>query len=540
MKIKAVKRNFISEEGKTSILIVLTLTFCILVGTFIHTVKSVKAESSDGFKKGNSSCKNCFDVEPFFKVFNKDIREFRTLDRRKINSDYSIAVVWGIVPSSAVNYELDIQELLRQEAFGIFIVDNSTQKHYMTIDIFPSKRFFDYRVDIEEVTDHYLIISRQGREYGDQYERTKYFYDLKKKEVLNKLNYQKMYIFSIIEFDKSIYFFGNDGNKTVITKLKSFNGNNLNYEIVEKINGEAISKIDKVEKQEGNLILRNESNDYIFTKGEWVISKNLEPEIFKYNPGWGDKIGLPFLGFWVPIFKIKENLLLIPNEENIYQKFLVWNSKISVHSFKRGVKGFLEKDPPGIYELDKDRYKNFYKFPNPEYKLFKRLRPKRVRDGYTEDSTVIEVDIGPFQLVNKKLWFGTSFYDGEGTTGIGGIGYFDFETRKYRINYLKEIADWSTSSIYVDNEHIWLGLVGYPEGAAYSGGLAKYNIKSGKTIKYAVPEIINTIYKFDEKLYLGTSDGVYILSDRNLHHIGFSLDINSNYSLLLERVNNIP
>jgi hypothetical protein len=262
--------------------------------------------------------------------------------------------------------------------------------------------------------------------------------------------------------------------------------------------------------------------------------------MFKYNPGWGDKMDLTFLSFWAPFFKVEENLLLIPDKENIYQRFLVWNNRVSAHSFKRDAKGFREIDPSGIYELDKSWYKNFYRFPNPEYKVFKELRPKRVLDGYTKDFTVIEVDIGPFQLVNKNLWFGTSFYDGEGTTGLGGIGYFDFETRKYNINYLKEVADWSTSSIYVDNEHIWVGLVSYPEGATYSAGLAKYNIKEGKIIKYAVPEIINVIYRFGDKLYLGTSDGIYILSDEKLLLIGVSLDVNSKYSLYFKEISNIP
>lgn len=512
----------------------------ILIAIFFLISKEVKAENSKlKDKKIISECEICYSVKPFFKEFNENISELDIIYSRNINSEYSIVIVHGTVSSGKVNYKLDIKELLRQEAFGIFVVNNFTQKHYMTIDIFPSKRFFDYKVDIEAIDEHYLIILCQGREYGDQYEKVKYFYDLKQRKIMGKFSYQKFRISSIIEFDKNLYFFGNDGNKTIIIKLKSIKGNNLDYEIIDQIKGESIPKIDTVELRDNKLILRNERNELTLSKGDWIISQNPDSDYYKYNPRKGDKIGIPFISFWVPLFRVKENFVRISLNDNLSQKFLIWNSRISAHSFLSPGSYLDEDSHSGIYELFDNEYK-FYKFPNPNYELFKKYRPERVLDGYTKDSTTLEVDIGPFQLVNKKLWFGTNFYDGEGTTGLGGIGYFDFETRKYNINYLKEIADWSTSSIYVDNEHIWVGLVSYPEGATYSAGLAKYNIKGGKIIKYAVPEITNVIYRFGDKLYLGTSDGIYILSHEKLQLIGFSLDIDSKYSLYFKEISNIP
>ncbi len=232
--------------------------------------------------------------------------------------------------------------------------------------------------------------------------------------------------------------------------------------------------------------------------------------------------------FWAPLFKVNENLLLVNNEPILNRRFLVWNSKISANSYGG------EKSS-GIYEITNDEYK-FYPFPNPDYELFKKYRPRRVSDGYTKDHTRIKVEIGPFKTVNKKLWFGTSFYDGEGRTGVGGIGYFDLETKKYHVTYYKKIADWSSSTIYVDKQHIWLGLVRHPEGADYPGALLSYNRQDGTIRKHAIPKIINVIYKFGNNLYLGTVEGIYILSKGKIKYIGFSFDVEHKYSLYLKNL----
>ena len=41
--------------------------------------------------------------------------------------------------------------------------------------------------------------------------------------------------------------------------------------------------------------------------------------------------------------------------------------------------------------------------------------------------------IGPWQLTEGTLWFGKTFYDGEGHTGVGGFGYFDAARKAYRL-----------------------------------------------------------------------------------------------------------
>ena len=66
--------------------------------------------------------------------------------------------------------------------------------------------------------------------------------------------------------------------------------------------------------------------------------------------------------------------------------------------------------------------------------------------------------IGPRAADGDRLWFGKTFYDGEGVEGVGGLGYFDAATSRFEILTSPLIADWSVTAIHVEPEHIWLAL----------------------------------------------------------------------------------
>ena len=61
--------------------------------------------------------------------------------------------------------------------------------------------------------------------------------------------------------------------------------------------------------------------------------------------------------------------------------------------------------------------------PQSTYREFARARPKRVTDGYSEDATTIGESVGPYQEGDDGVWFGKTFYDGEGLSGVGGVGF---------------------------------------------------------------------------------------------------------------------
>lgn len=276
--------------------------------------------------------------------------------------------------------------------------------------------------------------------------------------------------------------------------------------------------------EDDKLILTGDSTQYVFAQGKWTVVANPEASLFQHNIGSGAPVGVPFITFWVPLYMVQEQVVPLPAAGTPSRRFLVWNDRIGANSPSAPSRS------PGIYEIVGDTHK-FFELPQPPYNLFARYRPKRVEDGYTEDVAQLRTDIGPFQLEGKRIWFGLRFYDGEGHTGVGGIGYFDAETRNYHLTYLKELADWSASAIYVERDTIWLGLASYGEGAGIAGGLARYDRRSRKVVRYSIPAHVNVIRRFGNGLYLGTSEGISIILDSKVDQLRFEVDLDGKYHI---------
>jgi len=154
--------------------------------------------------------------------------------------------------------------------------------------------------------------------------------------------------------------------------------------------------------------------------------------------------------------------------------------------------------------------------PRSSYAEFARARPERVGDGYDSADTGIEEKIGPFQVVGDRIWFGKTFYDGEGTTGVGGVGYFDTSRSGYTFLTIHEVVNWSVSTLLVEDQSVWIGLVGHPEGPDYGGGLLRYDLKTATTDKYPIDEVVLRIKRWNDRVYLATSRGLSVLEGGRL------------------------
>ena len=132
----------------------------------------------------------------------------------------------------------------------------------------------------------------------------------------------------------------------------------------------------------------------------------------------------------------------------------------------------------------------------------------------SEDLKVAE-SIGPYRMMDGRFWFGKTFYDGEGMTGVGGVGYFDAEQQRFVLFSPLQIAPWSTSALLVENGIVWAGLTRRPEGGVYSGGLLRFEPASGEAHKYEIPEVILAIERWKDNLFLGTNNGLYRLRDND-------------------------
>jgi hypothetical protein len=149
--------------------------------------------------------------------------------------------------------------------------------------------------------------------------------------------------------------------------------------------------------------------------------------------------------------------------------------------------------------------------PRTTYDQFAAARPRRVKNGYVRAGTQIQDSIGPWQQEDGRIWFGKSFYDGEGSSGVGGFGYFDMNERRLQLFAPPEIADWSVSAIDVEPDAAWLALVRNGEYGGSSGGLLRYDRHSGTVSRFAFPDIGVRLIRVGKILLAATDFGLAVV-----------------------------
>jgi hypothetical protein len=173
--------------------------------------------------------------------------------------------------------------------------------------------------------------------------------------------------------------------------------------------------------------------------------------------------------------------------------------------------------------------------PQSTYQEFARVRPSRVKDGYSAGSTQIEEAIGAFQRDGDRLWIAKTFYDGEGTTGVGATGSLD-ASGKYTFLEIPELFDWSVQAVLVEPEAIWAGRVSHPEGADRSGGLLRYDRKTRQIRLYDVPDVIHAIARVGGAIFLGTNHGLYVINGNTRTRFRAEPDIDGRFGVVIENL----
>jgi hypothetical protein len=148
--------------------------------------------------------------------------------------------------------------------------------------------------------------------------------------------------------------------------------------------------------------------------------------------------------------------------------------------------------------------------PRTTYEQFAAARPRRVKDGYGPNSE-IQDSIGPWQQEEGRIWFAKNFYDGEGSTGVGGFGYFDMNEHRLHMFAPPEIADWSVSAMDVGPDAIWMALVQNGEYGGSSGGLLRYDRQSGAVRRFGFPDISLRLIRVGEKILAATDFGIALV-----------------------------
>ena len=144
------------------------------------------------------------------------------------------------------------------------------------------------------------------------------------------------------------------------------------------------------------------------------------------------------------------------------------------------------------------------------YDDFARARPRRVSDGYARAHTTIAEYRGPAQREGTRLWFGKSFYDAEGHTGVGGFGVYDEATRRFEMFAPPEMADWSASAILVEPAAIWFGIGQCGEWGGTSGGLLRYDRATRSARRTETRGAVSGLARLGGELLAATSRGIAI------------------------------
>jgi hypothetical protein len=127
--------------------------------------------------------------------------------------------------------------------------------------------------------------------------------------------------------------------------------------------------------------------------------------------------------------------------------------------------------------------------------------------------------IGPHQLVGDVLWFGKSFYDAEGDTGVGGFGTFDASTATFEMTSPPEMRDWSVGAMHVGPDAIWMTLVHEGEWGDASGGLMRRDRASGAVRILPLPEVGRHLVRVGDHVLVATDLGFAVAHGDEIRHV---------------------
>jgi hypothetical protein len=159
----------------------------------------------------------------------------------------------------------------------------------------------------------------------------------------------------------------------------------------------------------------------------------------------------------------------------------------------------------------------FYPLPQSTFEKYRelcaedlRINPLAATAGHYDRQEVI----GPHQIEGGSIWFGNSYYDSEGSRGVGAFGYFDTATRSYTLYSPPEVARYEISAILVQPDWVWIGLDQFVEDISkIPGGLVRFNRMTHEVRKYPVEFELENIRGERDLLRLKTRGGYALFRD---------------------------
>lgn len=301
-------------------------------------------------------------------------------------------------------------------------------------------------------------------------------------------SYPKIYL--IIPDKGSVWFLGEPRGYPYryASYIFEYDKDKNQWKTIYKVGGEKLGKIYdlRIDSEKVLFILENREVIYDKINREWSLRKANNQEYFRdYNA-------------LRKLDKISTNRM---TKHEIEERSIV----------KKGYKYLLLEDR--ILKLKKDEVVGTFWLPQPTSEYLIQMRPKA--KPYYREGAPIKNSIGPFFIEEDKIWFGITFYDGEGRWGLGGIGFFDTKEEKWGLLHLKILKASSVDCILRDGNRIWMGTSHHGEyGFSATSGLVMFDRVNGNYRYYTTKnssisgDLVSSMAKDEDELWVATEYGM--------------------------------
>lgn len=140
------------------------LNGCLTKAQAIHQLSALRGMVAKKFKQRNP------------KLDHFDLLEIRCVTKMGGSPIGMIVIARGTIkdPSGLDIRVIGFRAKAEYELFGIFQFDVTMTHHNKTLAIFPTKRWWDYRLSITNLSENKVVVAGEGMTYSDQKARYEY------------------------------------------------------------------------------------------------------------------------------------------------------------------------------------------------------------------------------------------------------------------------------------------------------------------------------------------------------------------------------
>lgn len=117
-----------------------------------------------------------------------------------------------------------------------------------------------------------------------------------------------------------------------------------------------------------------------------------------------------------------------------------------------------------IYSKANDAWEEIKSFSIPTFSMLRHYRSE-VQNHFSIDTSRYKLSdiisdisspVSAATFYKGKIWVGFSYYEGEGTEGIGGIGFFDIKTKQIGVLRHPALINQSVKALYITDDTIYV------------------------------------------------------------------------------------